>query len=79
MLTYIERMEKSNLFKQMLDQLREKHGTLADAFRAAGVDPNESEARQARRTIERRMSGQNVNLWDLWALRGLLSFRRKNR
>lgn len=72
-------MKKISTFTALLDKVKEKHGTLADAMRAADVDPSGSDGRLLRRTIERRITKDSANLWDLLALRGLLSFRRRKR
>ena len=51
---------------------------LADALRAGGLDPNSRTGRNVRRLIERKAAGTNpVSEWDVWALRGLLTFRKK--
>ena len=65
-------------FISLLGELTSKHGTLADALRAGGLDPNSRTGRNVRRLIERKAGGTNpVSEWDVWALRGLLAFRKK--
>ena len=71
-------MENLPKINRILDRVRDKHGTLSDAFRAAGLDPGSRVGKNTRRLIEQKVQGiRPVKPWDLWALRGLLSFRKK--
>lgn len=65
-------------FAELLDRVREKHGTLSNAFRAAGLDPDSRAGKNTRRLVEKKINGDSpVKAWDVWALRGLLSLRKR--
>ena len=59
-------------------EVEQKHGSLAGALRAGGIDPDSKEGRAIRRNIELKTAGTNAaRVWDIWALRWLLSRRKK--
>lgn len=66
-------------FLSLLAQVRTKHGTLADAMRAGGVDPDTKEGKSVRRLIELKSRSEKhaPRAWDIWAIRGLLSLRKR--
>lgn len=71
-------METPNEFITLRRKVEAKHGSLADAIRAGGVDPTSSVGKLIRRNIELKTAGTRpVRIWDLWALRGLLSMRKR--
>ena len=71
-------MDTRSRFNELFQKVLDKHGSLSDAIRAAGIDPYDNEGLKIRRTIERRKE-QNVNWWDVFALMGLLSFRKRRK
>lgn len=65
-------------FISLLERVKKKHSTLSAAMRAGGVDPTSTLGLRIRRLIEQKASGdRRVKPWDLWALQGLLTFRKK--
>lgn len=71
-------METPDEFNNLRQQVEAKHGSLADAIRAGGIDPSTRTGRAIRRNIETKSAGTaRVRVWDLWALRGLLAMRKR--